>query len=174
MSKVIDILVNGNSDIVNKSPVIVLTKVNIKIKMDQAKFLLKSSCTKWISFKSWFQTLEIGQNYMGFVCWRLLQKFQNEKPDYYLPISLTREPIIYLEIYVMYYTCMYVKKRSFFIWRMLAIISQSLIHHRSQGYERCKPLFLLLFLLSAFRNEASLNYEQMLEIYLGLDSYTFT
>ena len=46
MSKVIDILVNVNSDVVNKSPVIVLTKVNIKIKMDQAKFLLKSSCTK--------------------------------------------------------------------------------------------------------------------------------
>ena len=46
MSKVIDILVNGNSDVVNKSPVTVLTKVNIKIKMDQAKFLLKSRCTK--------------------------------------------------------------------------------------------------------------------------------
>ena len=45
---------SGNSGVVNKSPVIVLTKVNIKIKMDQAKFLLKSSCTKWISFKSWF------------------------------------------------------------------------------------------------------------------------
>ena len=45
---------SGNSGVVNKSPVIVLTKVNIKIKMDHAKFLLKSSCTKWISFKSWF------------------------------------------------------------------------------------------------------------------------
>ena len=37
---------SGNSGVVNKSPVIVLTKVNIKIKMDHAKFLLKSSCTK--------------------------------------------------------------------------------------------------------------------------------
>ena len=37
---------SGNSGVVNNSPVIVLTKVNIKIKMDQAKFLLKSSCTK--------------------------------------------------------------------------------------------------------------------------------
>ena len=46
MSKVIDILVNGNSDIVNKSPVIVLTKVNIKIKMDHAKFLIKSRSSK--------------------------------------------------------------------------------------------------------------------------------
>ena len=47
----------GNSDIVNKSqddksPVIVLTKVNIKIKIDHAKFLLKSRCTKWISIET--------------------------------------------------------------------------------------------------------------------------
>ena len=40
----------------------------------------KTRHTKWLLFKTWFWTLEIGQNYMGFVCWRLLQKFQNEKP----------------------------------------------------------------------------------------------
>ena len=44
----------------------------------------KLTHTKWFVFKTWFWTLEIGQNYMGFVCWRLLQKFQNEKPGYYL------------------------------------------------------------------------------------------
>ena len=82
MSKVIDILVNGNSDVVNKSPVIVLTKVNIKIKMDHAKFLLKSSCTKWISFKSWFQTLEIGQNYMRFVCWTPRPCFRSARSSF--------------------------------------------------------------------------------------------
>ena len=42
----------------------------------------KTRHTKWLLFKTWFWTLEIGQNYMGFVCWRLLQKFQNEKPCY--------------------------------------------------------------------------------------------
>ena len=46
MSKLIDILVNGNSDVVNKSPVTVLTKVIIKIKMDHAKFLIKSRSSK--------------------------------------------------------------------------------------------------------------------------------
>ena len=37
---------SGNSGVVNKSPVIVLTKVNIKIKMDHAKFLIKSRSSK--------------------------------------------------------------------------------------------------------------------------------
>ena len=32
----------------------------------------KTRHTKWLLFKTWFWTLEIGQNYMGFVCWRLL------------------------------------------------------------------------------------------------------
>ena len=40
----------------------------------------KLTHTKWFVFKTWFWSLEIGQNYIGNVCWRLLQKFQNEKP----------------------------------------------------------------------------------------------
>ena len=54
VSKIIDILVNVNSDVVNKSPVTVLTKVNIKIKMDHAKFCIKTRSSKSISFKTWF------------------------------------------------------------------------------------------------------------------------
>ena len=54
----------------------------------------KTRHTKWLLFKTWFWTLEIGQNYMGFVCWRLLQKFQNEKPGYYLSWSFGHQKLI--------------------------------------------------------------------------------
>ena len=44
-----------------------LTNANIKIKMDRAKFLIKSSGSKWIMFKTYFETMDIGQEFTRYV-----------------------------------------------------------------------------------------------------------
>ena len=63
------------------------------------------------------------------------------------------------------------KDLSLFEGCWLSSVSHSSITE-AKDMNDANPFFSFFFLLSAFRNEASLNYEQMLEIYL--DSYTFT